>query len=603
MRVASRCGLSRHTRSDFQLFLMYLSCSNRNLASVPATNGSAELNNDKRDGRDDMLKSQLAGLLGASLRISQDLDSDVVLREALDSARSLTGADCGAILTLDDVAEIEDVHSSGFNVVENRMLEEWVSRWLLASHLTGPRESVRVRDFATYAESIGAVEFPVSISAFLTAPIFVGDTRLGMICVGHRATDREFSHEDEQTLTMLANQAALAITNARRYGAEQRAKADLEALVNTSPVGVLVFDAHRCHPITANREVTRIFGFPLDPDRDVTQQLQQLTFRRMDGSAFPDDDLPWMRALTAGETERAEEVIIERTDGERVSCLVNATPIHTDSGEVASIVITVQDITPLEELEQLRAEFLGMVSHELRTPLTSIKGSAATAQATSFPLDPAEARQFFRIIEEQADRMRGLINNLLDLTRIETGTLSVAPESSAIASILDDAKNVFLSGGHRNIVEIESQPGLPRVWADRQRLVQVLLNLLSNAAKHSREWSTIHVTASLEDVHVEVRVADEGVGISPERLPRLFSKFSSNQTGEAGRHDSYGLGLAICKGIVEAHGGRIKAESEGPGRGTTIILTIPTYEAAAATAASRSPERSEPAPHGLSASW
>ena len=122
---------------------------------------------------------------------------------------------------------------------------------------------------------------------------------------------------------------------------------------------------------------------------------------------------------------RAEEIVIRRPDGREVTTLINATPIHSEDGEIVSVVATIQDITPLEELERLRAEFLGMVSHELRTPLTSIKGSAATARSASVPLDPAETRQFFRIIEEQADHMRDLINNLLDLARIEAGTLSL----------------------------------------------------------------------------------------------------------------------------------------------------------------------------------
>ena len=147
----------------------------------------------------------------------------------------------------------------------------------------------------------------------------------------------------------------------------------------------------------------------------------------MDGSAVAREDLPVVRAARTGESVQAEELVVCRASGQEVTTLVNATPIRADDGEIASIVATVQDISPLEELERLRAEFLGMVSHELRAPLAAIKGSAATARGASSPLDPAETRQFFRIIEEQADQMRDLINNLLDLTRIEAGTLSITP--------------------------------------------------------------------------------------------------------------------------------------------------------------------------------
>ena len=150
-------------------------------------------------------------------------------------------------------------------------------------------------------------------------------------------------------------------------------------------------------------------------------------------------------------------------------------------------------MTPLEEMERLRAEFLGMVSHELRTPLTSIKGSAATLTEAASDLDPAEMLQFFRIIGEQADYMRDLIGDLLNVARIETGELSVAPAPAEVATLVDEARSRFQSGGGRNNLRIDLSPELPLVMADGRRIIQVLGNLLSNAARHSHE---VHVTAS-----------------------------------------------------------------------------------------------------------
>ena len=231
-----------------------------------------------------------------------------------------------------------------------------------------------------------------------------------------------------------------------------------------------------------------------------------------------------------------------------------------------SVVATVQDMTPLEELERLRAEFLGMVSHELRTPLTTIKGSAATVLGAPSAVDTAEMLQFFRIIDEQADHMRGLIGDLLDVTRIEAGTLSVAPEPTDLAALVDEAREAFLRGGARNSVEVDLAPDLPRIGADRQRLAQVLNNLFSNASKYSPDWSAIGVSASVQDTYVAISVSDEGRGVSAEGLPHLFRKFSRIDSDDLDRRiGGEGLGLAICKGIVEAHGGRIWAESEGPG--------------------------------------
>ena len=259
-------------------------------------------------------------------------------------------------------------------------------------------------------------------------------------------------------------------------------------------------------------------------------------------------------------------------------------------------------MTPLEDLERLRAEFLGMVSHELRTPLTTIKGSAATLLTASSTLSPAEMGDFFRIIDEQADHMRSLISDLLDVTRIEAGSLSVTPEPTVVAALVDQARKVFLRGGARNSIEVDLPPDLPRIGADRQRIMQVLTNLLSNASKYSPDQSAIRVSASVEDVYVAISVSDEGRGVSAERLPHLFRMYSRIDSENLGRHlAGEGLGLAICKGIVEAHGGRIRAESEGPGLGTRFTFTVPAVDEASngsATGPDPLPADSGRAPRG-----
>ena len=287
---------------------------------------------------------------------------------------------------------------------------------------------------------------------------------------------------------------------------------------------------------------------------------------------------------------RAEEIVIQVPDGRSVTTLVNATPIRSGEGELESVIVTLQDMTPLEELERLRAEFLAMVSHELRMPLTSIKGSAATVLGASTSLDPAEIVQFFRIIDAQADHMYDLIGGLLDVARIETGALPVAPGPADLADLVDEAKSAFLSGGGRNNLRIDLPPDLPFVMADRRRIVQVLGNLLSNAARYSSEGFPIRVSAVRDGVHVAVSVADEGRGVSADLLPHLFRKFSRIDGEERGSGIAgSGLGLAICKGIVEAHGGRIWAESDGAGLGARFTFTLPAVDGRGDMAALREP--------------
>ena len=188
---------------------------------------------------------------------------------------------------------------------------------------------------------------------------------------------------------LFASQAAAAIVNARTYRAEQRTRADLEALIDTSPVGVVVFDARTGNPVSFNREAARIVEGLMMPDRPVENLLEVVTYRRADGREIALGEFALARELSSGETVRAEEMVLSVPDGRSVTTLVNATPIHSADGGVESVVVTMQDLAPLQELERLLAEFLGMVSHELRAPLTSIKGSTATVLGATPDLDPA----------------------------------------------------------------------------------------------------------------------------------------------------------------------------------------------------------------------
>ena len=231
-----------------------------------------------------------------------------------------------------------------------------------------------------------------------------------------------------------------------------------------------MFDARTGRPVSFNREARRIVEGLRMAGRPVEELLEVLTFRRADGREVSLSESPLAELLRTGKAAHAEEVVLSVPDGRSVTVLLNATPIRADDSETVSVVVTMQDLAPLQELERLRAEFLGLVSHELRTPLTSIRGSASTLLEEDAELDPAERREFYRIIHEQAGHMRGLIGDLLDAGRIEAGTLSVAPELSEVAVLVDRARNTFLSGGARHSVLIDLPGDLPPVMADRRRI-------------------------------------------------------------------------------------------------------------------------------------
>ena len=558
-----------------------LQCSD---IGIEFAQGSFELTElAERDRRIAALRERLARLSEAGISISDSLDPDAVLQNVLDSARHLTGAQYGVMTTLDESGRLADFFASGLAPEETRQLWAMPGGTDFYEYLRTIPGPMRIADFASYAKAMGLPDFkpPAPMSSFLTVPIRRRGDNIGNIHIANRDPGQEFSEEDEETLTMFAAQAAIVVSNARRYREERRARTSLETLVDTSPVGVAVFDARSGAPVSFNREMARIVDGLRDPEQPPVQLLESLTCRRADGREVSLMEWPLAELFGSGETVRAEEIVLSVPDGRSVAAMLNATPIRSEDGEPESFVVTLQDMTPMEEMERLRAEFLAMISHELRTPLTSIRGSATTMQDAAEDLDAAELRQFLRVIVEQADNMRDLIDDLLDVARIEAGALSVSPEPVHVAQLVDRARNTFLIGGGRNSLEISLDPDLPVVMADRRRMAQVIGNLLSNAARHSPESSAIRVRAARDGAHIAVSVADEGRGIPAEQLPRLFRRFSAG-AGRSATGGDTGLGLSICKGIVEAHGGRIWAESDGTSLGARFTFTIPVAEAAEA---------------------
>ena len=527
---------------------------------------------------------RLTRLSEASLRISESLDMDTVLQVVVDEARLLTGARRGGITAVDDSGQFQDFISSGLTEEDHRRIVSLAGGPALFAYLSSLPGPLRVSDFSAYttAQGLPGIGPPLeSLGSFLCTPIRLRGVRVGNLYLSDKQYGEEFTQEDEKTLVMFASQAALVIANARRHRDEQKARADLETLINTSPVGVVVFNAMTGTPLSFNREARRIVGTLLNPGQSPEQLLEIVTFIRADGRGASLEEFPLAQALSTGETVRAEEIVLQVPDGRSITTLVNATPIRSEEGEVETVIVTLQDVTQLEELGRMRAEFLSVVSHELRIPLTSIKGSVAALLNTGADLDPAETRLFHRIIDQQADAMQQLISDLLDVARIETGTLPVSSEPAEVVVLLDRARNTFQSSGGRHNLHIDLEPDLPLVMADQRRIVQVVGNLLSNAARHSPEWSVIRVSAAREGFHVAVSVADEGIGIGADRLPQLFGKASPTGEDQGRRTVGLGQGLSICKGIVEAHGGRIRAESDGPGRGAKFTFTIPAVDEAA----------------------
>ena len=533
------------------------------------------------------LRERLSRFRDAALRINESLELDEVLQGVLDSARELTGARHAMISLREENQLPAACLTSGLTPEQSEVFfHQMPNKREFFSFLFGIEETLRLDDFQGFLKEHGLPEFhapfPMSDAmAYLAVPIRHRGQRTGAIYV----TEKEggFTVEDEETLDMFASQAALVISNARRYRSERRARADLEGIVSTAPMSVLVFDAATGAVTSLNRDARRLLG---DLDLRVKSAHELIgagTYRRADGRVISQQGPSLERMLRSGETVRDEEITAEFPGGRSIVLMVNATPIRSAEGDVESVVVAAQDMTAQAQTERLRTEFLGMIGHELRAPLAAIKGSATTLLQSESSLDPAEMAQFFRIIDEQSDYMRDLLGDLVDVVRIETGTLHVSPAPAELARLVEEARNTFVGMGGRESILVDLPSDLPAVMADRRRIVQVLSNLLVNASRHSHDGSAIRVEAARDGVHVAVSVVDNGRGVTAERLPHLFAKFS--RPDDQAR--DLGLGLAICKGIVEAHGGRIWAESDGPGLGSRFTFTVPASDAASPEAAPR----------------
>jgi len=233
-----------------------------------------------------------------------------------------------------------------------------------------------------------------------------------------------------------------------------------------------------------------------------------------------------------------------------------------------------QEVERLEQVDQMRTDFVSMVSHELRNPLATIRGFGQLLRDRPESLGDEQRRQAYDVIVRQVDRMASLIDNVLDVSRLESDTFSYASApyepASLIAETAQEARGVW----SQHHIVVDAPDGLPPAKGDSDRLRQVLLNLVSNACRYSVEGTTVTLRSRSDGAKMRIDVVDEGPGIPAESIPLLFNRFARLRTPDAQKVRGTGLGLYISRRIVEAHGGSITVESE-PGRGSTFSVEVP----------------------------
>ncbi len=292
-----------------------------------------------------------------------------------------------------------------------------------------------------------------------------------------------------------------------------------------------------------------------------------------DGTPFPADGCYITEAIRGGTTTNAEEDTYVRGDGESISVDVTASPLSGDD-VISGAVVVFRDVTERREVDRMKSEFVSIVSHELRTPLTSIRGSLGLVAGGAFGSLPAQATRMLDIALESSDRLTRLINDILDIERIESGTMPMTITECDVRQLVDEALgqvSVLIADHH---VTVDSSQVEGRVRADRDRIVQTLINLLGNAVKFSEPGTAVTVSTSVQGSFVEFAVADRGRGVPESKLDAIFGRFVQVDSSDARVKGGTGLGLAISRSIVERLGGRIWAEST-VGEGTTFRFTLP----------------------------
>jgi PAS domain S-box-containing protein len=505
--------------------------------------------------------AELAALNAIAIAVSQSLDLDEILNDTLDKTLEVLEIEAGCILIVDEKAD-------GLTLIAHRGISEQFAK-TLSSRKIGEGASGRV---AQSGEPLILEDIPsdqrASVAAkreglmsFAAVPLKSKAKVLGVLDLATRGQYR-FTSQDIDLLTSIGSEIGVAIENAELYDSILRYKNQLRAVVRSMAEGIVVTDSE--NRITRmNPAAQELVGFKLEDvlgeDADSSLAVERKDIEEIE------------REEASGEVVAP----LTRQVGDRVLS-INVRPIETDDAQRLGTVYAIRDITELAKVDQMKTEFVSMVSHELRTPLTSIKGYLDLVLDGEAGEINEMQREFLGVVQSNTDRLVVLINDLLDISRIESGRLqlsiAVLPINQIIEEVVASLRTQIEE--KRLSLELNLPEELARVKGDRDRVIQVLTNLLSNAYKFTPEGGRITVSARRTDGQVQVDVADTGIGISPRDQQKLFTKFfraDSSMTREAG---GTGLGLTIAKSIVEMHGGRIWFGSE-VGKGSTFSFTLP----------------------------
>ncbi|HUX77974.1 MAG TPA: ATP-binding protein [Anaerolineae bacterium] len=532
---------------------------------------------------------EIIGVLNSSLDLKETLSL------VMDSLIHLTEAERGCLMLLDEEGNLEIQAAQHFDQESVDASDLELSQTVVRDTVEGGEPVLTTNAqldprFSAQDSVIGYM-----LRSIVCVPLHVRGRVIGALYLDNRARDGVFSQVDLPILMAFASQAAIAIENARLY-----------TITNEKL-------AARLEELTTMQEIDRELNASLDYERVLDLTLswamrstgaEKGTLSILDGEGTvctvscagdggatePESDVLQL-AMTSREPvmTNGKRMLIpirykERTVG--LLCLRSnrELPAHPESVQFAGrladhAAVAIENARlygQVREANQAKSEFISCVSHELRTPMTSIRGYAEMLEKGMVGSLSSQQTEFTRTIRRNAERMQVLVSDLQDVSRIETGQLRLEMGSAAVTDALDSALQATQAQiqARSQHLKVDMPDDLPPVHADRARLAQILINLLSNAYKYTPKGGHIGVRAQVQGTYVQCAVSDTGIGMSPQDQQCLFTKFFRSEDPAVRETTGTGLGLCIVKSLVELQGGEIEVESD-LGKGTTVTFTIP----------------------------
>lgn len=504
-------------------------------------------------------------LLDISRALTSELSLTEVLRRILESATQMLGGQAGLIALSDPPAETFTVRATyGIPAAVLHLFAP-----LLADIPHANPESFVIpeldRKMRLVAQAAG-----MGLHQVIALPMAVGNDLVGVVYI-FRAHGARFASNEVRLLQSFADQAAIAVHNARLYEQVATEKQRLDAILRHSADGIMILNPDLTIE-SINLALARMTGWSVENARGAShdevirwaQRESRLDIEEAIAGGWPLHEQSML--YVEGDLRHASDSTL--------SVGITYAPLFNERGELRNIIGNVRDITRFREAEEAKTTFISVISHELKTPVSVIKGYASTLNRDDVEWDRDTVLRGLDVIDEEADKLTDLIDNLLDASRLQLGTFSLDFGPVSLPHSAERAAEKFRTQAPAHTIVVEFPEDFPVIQGDERRLGQVLANLLSNAIKYSPEGSTITVSGEPIADGVRVSVRDEGVGLAPGHENVIFERFYRIDNALTRETQGAGLGLYIVRSIVEAHGGRIWAESEA-GKGTTFSFELP----------------------------